>query len=418
MLTHAQLERLCALVYLNEMLTEPTSGTLGDTVDRIGANGLRGPLPALMTEAEWRAVLLDVQKDTALRRLQIMEAENITQTLSDGTLPGHRAFALGDGNGYVYAVFRGTGSDEEWRDNAYGMTAADTPQQKAAARFAIRQKQQNPNAAVITAGHSKGGNKAQYAAVATPPGVVSQGLSVDGQGFSPAFMQKYENEIASKKDRIHLLAERRDLVNGLGLYLKTPTQYYSGWRDGYALPYFHCPDALRDRHGRLPLPAQAAPIPEMLNALTVYFLLEPKYESTRSATAVDLVSLMMNQSPAGPRETAQALVNLVVIFLDLAGHDPAFRTRVAQVLLTESRVLVNTFDDLSKKEHGHDLRLRVVEQLTRRVVLEPQIRKDFHTVLQHLRALMPLLYTKKRLYEYIDKFIAHLLTHGVSRVRP
>jgi hypothetical protein len=407
-ISDSQLERLCALVYLNELFIHRNEGTLGEIVNYILEYGLKNTLPCLMTETEWLRVLYDIKDDPALSRLWIIKVVDTTEPEADGTLPGHRAFAFEDVTGNVYAVFRGTGSDDEWYDNALGMTESDTPQQLAAARFVTELKQEKPSWRIITAGHSKGGNKAQYAAVTTK-GIVDYSLSVDGQGFSPAFMAKYSKDINERKNNMTLIAERRGFVHCLGLYAHTPVKYHSGRRDGQPLPYFHCPDALRGTDGNLGPVSYKAPFPEMLNELTAYFLNSPKYKDIRHDTAADLVALMMANKKTSAEETTEALVNLGIVFMDLTNTSVRFRQHVEDVFVMESELLLATFESAGQGEPGSGLRKHVSEILTRRILTDMDARKNFIGTLRYLRRLMRRLKTHKQLKEYVVGFMEMVL---------
>jgi hypothetical protein len=367
-----------------------------------------------MTAAEWDAVLGDIQNDLDLNRLTLLEMENITETSADGTRPGHRAFAFADGMGNAYAVFRGTGSDEEWLDNAWGMTAVSTPQQEAASRFIQRLSNRKEARNIVAAGHSKGGNKAQYAAITLPEGMVSHCLSVDGQGFSPEFIAAYGSEIEKRKSLISLVSERRGFVNCLGLYATSGTAFFSGWRDGFPLPYFHCPDALRDDTGAWGPVSHYAPISSMINALTAYFLQSPKYESRRKATAMDLITLVMTEQKASMEEITEALINITAVFMDLISHNALFRQYVEDVLFMESAVLTDTFECIGKSKRHGGFAAHFINRLGRKIITDRDMRGDFFECVKHLKNLAGKFGTRRRLMEYITSFLERLLRGMVT----
>lgn len=89
-------------------------------------------------------------------------------------------------------VFKGTSGQDEWVDNALGLGAADTERQKDALEYI----EDLPYDNITVAGHSKGGNKAQYATILSDK--IDRCISMDGQGFSQEFINKYNAEIRKK----------------------------------------------------------------------------------------------------------------------------------------------------------------------------------------------------------------------------
>jgi hypothetical protein len=296
-------------------------------------------LPALMTRNEWEAVARSIADDPALGGLVIIKHINDEKT-------GHRAFCFSDGGNAAYVVFRGTCGDEEWLDNGRGMFTTETPAQKAALDFAL-EVSALPNVHFLcVAGHSKGGNKAQYCAIAGG-GIVDRCVSVDGQGFSRLFFDKYNGIIEKYRYKITAIAERRDFVNCLGFYLKPP-DYYSGGRGkpngelphGAPLPYFHCPDALRLNADITGEPAPVSYISEMLNSFVVYYLTDSKYERKREETVMGLVSLMT--SDRGGIKGIEAIAEAALAFFELAAKSSDFRMELRDVLFNEKNLIAAT----------------------------------------------------------------------------
>ena len=93
---------------------------------------------------------------------------------------------------HAVVVFRGTSGKDEWIDNAIGLGVSDTERQKAALDYI----ENLPYDSITVAGHSKGGNKAQYVTVLSDK--VDRCISMDGQGFSQEFIDKYYAEIQKK----------------------------------------------------------------------------------------------------------------------------------------------------------------------------------------------------------------------------
>lgn len=141
-------------------------------------------------------------------------------------------------------VFAGTRSGEEWDDNVQGLNAADTESQREALRYVEGLPFEN----ISVVGHSKGGNKAQYVALLDER--VDQCVSMDGQGFSQEFLDKYWAEIQLRGDIIRNYSLSNDYVNILlfpvpgsqqiyckgdpskyGLMNHSPMAYFQYYRD-------------------------------------------------------------------------------------------------------------------------------------------------------------------------------------------
>ncbi|EHJ00237.1 hypothetical protein CDLVIII_3681 [Clostridium sp. DL-VIII] len=125
-----------------------------------------------------------------------------------------------DENGVKYAcfiddesnstvVFKGTVSKSEWKDNGMGAYENETREQIDALKYINGLKYNN----ITITGHSKGGNKAQYAAILSPK--VRECISVNGQGFSNEFIKMYEADINRNKFKITAINAKYDYVSCL-----------------------------------------------------------------------------------------------------------------------------------------------------------------------------------------------------------
>lgn len=110
-----------------------------------------------------------------------------------------------DGNAYV--SFKGTADGREWYDDAEGLLGTDTECQKEALDYIETLPYDN----ITVVGHSKGGNKAQYVTITSDK--VTRCVSMDGQGFSPEFVEKYRAEIAAKGKMIKNYSLSTDYVH-------------------------------------------------------------------------------------------------------------------------------------------------------------------------------------------------------------
>ena len=334
MFTEMQIaECLSAIIYLDSL----TLGPLSEVIERMKNTEIEWP--CRMNRQEWMAVLDRASKDEVVNNMQVVEIEYHEN--------GHKA-ALFSLQNKAYVIFRGTGSDFEWEDNAIGMTASDTAQQKIAAGFVARLS--NQYAKTTVAGHSKGGNKAQYAAITLPKHLVNQAFSFDGQGFSLAFLSKYADALEERKNVITLISERRGFVHALGIPL-AETKYFAGRRGdaregrphGDTLAYFHCPDALWDASGSFGHISEHNPIPKIMNSIMSHFLKTKHHSKYVESTAKGLVRLMCHSKKL--EESAAAIAQLMLVFMELLATDKSFRKQVVSMIHTESDVLLASLDN-------------------------------------------------------------------------
>ena len=150
---------------------------------------------------EW-ADIIEYAADSRLKELVVQD-----------TMPGEEGISLAvtytfpGETDHAVTAFKGTTGDGEWVDNMEGMHMADTPAQQAAFMFIEEQ----PYARITVTGHSKGANKAMYAAVLSDR--VDRCAAFDGQGFSGEFIEKYGAEIRERADRITNYSIDTDFVH-------------------------------------------------------------------------------------------------------------------------------------------------------------------------------------------------------------
>lgn len=415
-------EQLSALVYLNSL----TIGRLEEVIYKIKNNDPKNidmEWPAKMQKDEWFKLMDGVLKDEKLKALNVVKIEEVKES-GPRVLAGHKAVLFADRKKSGYVVFRGTGSDEEWEDNAKGMFESDTIQQKAAARFVQNVKDMGywP---ITVAGHSKGGNKAQYSAISLPAGYVDSCFSFDGQGFSLVFLEKYKEAIEKRRSIIHLASESRGFVHALGIPIGT-TRCYRGRRGtpriglphGDPLPYFHCPDALRDTNWEIGPESLVNPIPAIVNRLVTHFLKSPDYgpEGKREETALGLTSLMSHKKntdiPSGS-DPAAAIAELMLVFVDLTATDINFRRQVTDLVMKEPDVLVASLDAARGSYSHHqrgglsDLGKKITKNLAHHLAAERKTRRNFIETIRFFIDLRHLQVTGKhaKVSEYIAESV-------------
>ena len=137
----------------------------------------------LISGKQWAAIIRQIQNDPELYSLDIAG--------KDDSVP---AICFTDPNDPDSAVvaFKGTTGQKEWWDNGSGFGLSDTEKQKEALEYI----ENLPYDSITVTGHSKGGNKAQYVTVLSDK--VERCISMDGQGFSQEFLDRYYAEIEKK----------------------------------------------------------------------------------------------------------------------------------------------------------------------------------------------------------------------------
>ena len=192
------------LLYLNILVN---SGALCGSGFRTAGDMAGQLLPA--AEGKERKILENLLADGRLRGMRILRRD------CEDWGAGYCVFADGDAEAVV--AFRGTTSGREWLDNFTAANRADGAHQLAARKYLDALDLSGYGLVTLT-GHSKGGTKAMYCAVAS--GAADRCVSFDGQGFSDAFVAKYADRIAARRDAIENHSAGGDyinvLLNGIG----------------------------------------------------------------------------------------------------------------------------------------------------------------------------------------------------------
>lgn len=435
---HQRAMLLSAIVYQNDMISQQTRGSLGDIVRYIAefslsGNEVFGALPCEMTREEWQVILNGILADPQLCSLRIAKTVDVTEQNASQfphILPGHRAVCFLNHTQAV-VVFRGTSGDHEWYDNAQGMIQSDTMQQLAARQFVLEARAELEIEHMTVVGHSKGGNKAQYAMLTAPEGDVNNCISLDGQGFSTAFHKKYHKQIENRTKNIAFLAERRDFVNCLGIRAGD-THFFEGWRGdptttepfGNPLPLFHCPDAFFNRKTMEWSPIEEGSIPKTLQYFIRYFLESPHCSDIREQTALDVIQLLMKDKTASNADISQALMNLTVLLVDLVATDEGFAHSITELAYTEYRVLLATFATLlPTNEQSNNVEKSLLSSYLSLLAHEFFINKSFRkNILATLQKLVVLIASLVRdgihlLVEYLVSFITRLLESLIATAK-
>ena len=194
--------------------------TVGDTVEDKDGDG-EADMGASCQGNEWAAIIRAIQGDEALSSLKIKDfiVENGKikwLCLYDTEIP----FLTSMFPERAIVLFRGTVNVEEWKDNVKGIIETDTPRQQEALDYI----NSLDIGEITVVGHSKGGNKAQYVALLSDK--VVRCVSMDGQGFSKAFIEKYADRIRERADMITCYSVDEDFVHALLFPLPQTTQLF------------------------------------------------------------------------------------------------------------------------------------------------------------------------------------------------
>ena len=248
-LTDEQLMLLEQLTYLTDDVADAAGVLLGpyDSVEDLLQQFDEEALQKLedsgktfnYTGAEkWAAVIRQIKNDADLYSLEIVD--------KDDSVPA-MCFNDPDDPGHAVVVFEGTSGQDEWIDNAIGLGVSDTERQKDALDYI----EDLPYDDITVAGHSKGGNKAQYVTILSDK--IDRCVSMDGQGFSQEFLDKYYAEIQEKGRCIKNYYLDGDFVNILMFPVPGSDQICIAGDRSVVGPANHCPSSfyqfLRDEEG-------------------------------------------------------------------------------------------------------------------------------------------------------------------------
>ena len=174
--------------------------------------------------------------------IRYMKSENkqeIKELIIQETTEKCVCFLNPNDNDSAIVAFRGTKGGDEWVDNVEGFNQADTPAQLEAYEYIDNL----PYERITVVGHSKGGNKAQYVAIRCEN--VERCVSVDGQGFSQEFIDKYGPLIEKRSDNITNYSLSTDFVHILMYELPGAKHIYiNGGNDVASVKENHSPNSV------------------------------------------------------------------------------------------------------------------------------------------------------------------------------
>ena len=168
---------------------------------------------------------------------QIKQSPGLMSLTRQGRSDSVYATCYTDKDGKAYVSFQGTANGNEWYDDAKGLLGTDTECQKETLDYIESLPYEN----ITVVGHSKGGNKAQYVTITSDK--VTRCVSMDGQGFSPEFIEKYRAEIIANGERIKNYSLSTDYVHILLYPVPGAKQIYCQGDESLAGVRNHSPAA-------------------------------------------------------------------------------------------------------------------------------------------------------------------------------
>ncbi len=278
--------------------------TVGEIVEALEgyAEQLEKDNVCWMSKNEWDQIFSQIKNDKVLSSYEIT---NFVETSS-----GMRAACFVDDAQNptdVNVIFRGTSSSEEWHDNGTGLYESDTVEQIAAAEY-VNSLPESYGDNITVSGHSKGGNKAQYVTIVTDR--IQRCVSIDGQGFSEEFLEKYSEDISQKSSRILSISARNDVVNALmfsiageAIYIDTEFQL--------DLFNYHKPNILLDSEGNLLSDTSRSVIATAITEYTTYIMLN--YSLVQKKFLADGVIAILERLDSGESEESTAQIVFATI---------------------------------------------------------------------------------------------------------
>lgn len=296
---------------------------------------------------------MDPEKAAVIRYLQ--NSENLQDLVLSSTMEDSDGKTLAlcftepSNPSNAVVLFKGTTS-KEWGDNVEGLNEADTERQKAALDYI----ESLPYDDITVAGHSKGGNKAMYVAITSDK--VSRCVSMDGQGFSEEFMEKYAAEVEENAHKIKNYSVNTDYVHVLLFQVPGSQQIYcEGYRTDDIAGH-HEPDAFFqvDKDGNIMVDENGKPI------VVTEHNGEPIKEDPSVIMLHDFTTFVLNI--ASP-EDKEKLVNYIASALDLALGEKCSMEELVQYLLSDPEALSLVLAYLVKYMETYDLSTEDIDAL-------------------------------------------------------
>ncbi|MGM9603399.1 MAG: Mbeg1-like protein [Faecousia sp.] len=183
--------------------TQVPGETVGDRLSVFTEDALQKLEESGAEGQQWAAIIRYIQGNEDMCRL--VQGEQFKD--ENGTTLATAYYYGPPKSGDSIVTFHGTSTAEHWYDNATGLGTSDTEAQKKALEYINSLPYDN----ITVVGHSKGGNLSQYVTITCDK--VNRCVSMDGQGFSQEFIDKYWAEINLKGDKITNYSLSTDFVH-------------------------------------------------------------------------------------------------------------------------------------------------------------------------------------------------------------
>lgn len=214
---------LNSFVYIDMDLQQYDGWKLADVVREMEAKGGWGN--ETLNEKQCEDVFRAIENSSSLGNLEVFQKQE-----SDyAPYSKARIMVLKNGSEPI-VVFHGTEGLLETAGDISGAFEVNTLSQRNALAYINMLHDRYGFENISVTGHSNGGNKAMYAAVLSD--YVTDCYAVDAQGFSPAFLTKYDRQIREKQDKITLIASEKSTVKDAWFPIAGKTIYISS--DGIA----------------------------------------------------------------------------------------------------------------------------------------------------------------------------------------
>ncbi len=204
-----------------------------DNLDKLDSMGDARVGGDYISANEWASMLRYMKENLNIKSLNFVgthensEGYTMSMCFEDPSEPGSAIVA-----------FKGSAKNE-WSDNVEGIRVTDTKAQMDAYDYIEGLSYDN----ITVIGHSKGGNKAMYCTIRSEK--VNRCVSMDGQGFSDKFMNKYAVQISKKADKITNVSYSADFVHVLMLQIPGSNQIYTKEGSGVmSVPECHSPNSI------------------------------------------------------------------------------------------------------------------------------------------------------------------------------
>lgn len=242
-LSNEQLILLDALAYysaFSDINAISEYDTIADVIGYIDENSTATCFNGIAGLSDYELGMDDIRRyiknDPQLMRLKVVyppELYDMTTTASACLIDPitNEVYVIFGGN-YAQGKYEYNGKEmSTWADNLVGAFVFDTAEQEramdfyidaiAAARDALGLKNGEP-LDITVSGHSAAGNQAQYVTIAyayneryDQSNDITRCVSVDGQGFSEAFLSKYSSEISDRANKITSILPSTSIVGSL-----------------------------------------------------------------------------------------------------------------------------------------------------------------------------------------------------------